>query len=91
MIYLEALLFLTPLALLGLMTKKPPPTFWIRRVYFVSFIATLLIVGYSWLINVGLIITEHNGPSLLIGGGVIEIIDSILIVFLYLYIHSILT
>ncbi|MDC5758333.1 hypothetical protein OPW41_11895 [Vibrio europaeus] len=64
----------------------------IRRLYSLGFSFTMVVIGYSWAANIGLLAmpSDDYTTSLLIGNDLMILADTIIVVFLYLYIHSIL-
>ncbi|MDC5811930.1 hypothetical protein OPW07_19600 [Vibrio europaeus] len=92
MIYIEIALFLVPLVIFGLIVKSRISAVAIRRLYSLSFSLTMLVIGYSWAVNIGLLAmpSEDDTTTLLIGNDFMILADTIIVVFLYLYIHTIL-
>jgi len=90
MIYVEIALSIMPIVIFGLIVKSHLSASMIRRVYFTSFSLAVVYLSYAVVVNVGLLPEPVDTSSWLIGHNLIIPIDCILIVFLYLYIHTIL-
>ncbi|MCG9578809.1 MULTISPECIES: hypothetical protein [Vibrio oreintalis group] len=92
MIYVEIALFLIPLVIFGLIVRSRLSSAVIRRLYSLGVSFTMVVIGYSWSVNIGLLTmpSEDYTTSLLIGNDLMILADTIIVVFLYWYIHTIL-
>ncbi|MDC5819442.1 hypothetical protein OPW19_06325 [Vibrio europaeus] len=90
MIYVEIALSIMPIIIFGLIVKSHLSAAMIRRAYLTSFSLAMVYLSYAVVVNVGLLPEPVDTSSWLIGNNLILPIDCVLIVFLYLYIHTIL-